>query len=117
VTVLDPLILGTNDVGALKQAHVGIALLDGTVEDLIEIQKRQMAQRKKDMILKQEELKLKWGGPQALQVPLDQQKKMQMTMDSLMADLEGESPSIKFGDASVAAPFTSKVGSVKSGFL
>jgi manganese-transporting P-type ATPase len=38
-------------------------------------------------------------------------------MSEMLADLDGDIPMIKFGDASVAAPFTSKLSSVMSGML
>jgi cation-transporting ATPase 13A1 len=67
---------GTNDVGALKQAHVGIfkltkgiALLDGTEEDLKKIASRQLAIRKKLMLEKQEELKRRWAPDAAAAAP------------------------------------------------
>jgi manganese-transporting P-type ATPase len=35
-------------------------------------------------------------------------------MQQLMSEMDDDVPTIKFGDASVAAPFTSKISSVKS---
>lgn len=37
-----------------------------------------------------------------------------MKLDEMMNDLGDEAPALKFGDASVAAPFTSKISSIKS---
>ena len=38
---------GTNDVGALKAAHIGVALLDGTADDLKAIAEHQKLERLK----------------------------------------------------------------------
>ncbi|KAI8818388.1 uncharacterized protein EV422DRAFT_538413 [Fimicolochytrium jonesii] len=140
---------GTNDVGALKQAHVGIALLDGKAEDIEKMNNKMKAMRQKAILEQQAKLREKWGLP-----PVDGQpgqSKQQVTngpsapgssgspgsvtaaganatkpkkppglQDTLSAameamdDQEGDVPKIKFGDASVAAPFTSKISSVMS---
>lgn len=106
---------GTNDVGALKQAHVGVALLDGTPEDLIKIAKIMRERQMLEMKKKQEELMKTWGAklnPENNAINPNNKK----VMDNLMEQMEAleEPPLLKLGDASVAAPFTSKLGTIMS---
>ncbi|ADM11026.1 P-ATPase-V [Encephalitozoon intestinalis ATCC 50506] len=70
---------GTNDVGALKSAHVGIALMEAPV----------IVRKEKKEKTKEENI-----------------------MESLSKDIGEEK--INLGDASVAAPFTAKTGSLDS---
>lgn len=175
---------GTNDVGALKQAHVGVALLNGTKDDLDKIAKHFRETKMKEMYEKQVGMMARFNQPpppipvhiahlyppgdknphyekamereaqtkanmaaareetlpngtangalvqapapsaSAAQAngPKPEQRK-QETMNaasamadkltsSLMEDLDDEPPTIKLGDASVAAPFTSKLANV-----
>ncbi|KAG6918084.1 hypothetical protein DXG01_016536 [Tephrocybe rancida] len=136
---------GTNDVGALKQAHIGVALLDGTPEDLQKIAERQKLERIKKVYETQLNISARFNHPpppvppaiahllpdvvQAQQQVAAQHQaaRQQNPMEKFnlaaitdkMADMEGEEdvPKIKLGDASCAAPFTSKLGHVSAGTL
>ena len=175
---------GTNDVGALKQAHIGVALLNGTQEDLNKIGEHFRMTKMKDIYEKQVALMARFNQPappvpiaiahlyppgptnphyekamlqqaerkgtagavaanapagekangiptitspgaQALQNGNAQQQRQQTAQmkaaglaDSLTAKMmeqeldDTEPPKIKLGDASVAAPFTSKLANV-----
>lgn len=169
---------GTNDVGALKQAHIGIALLNGTKEDLTRIADHARNNRLKDVYQKQCEMMRRFNQPdppvpvliaqlyppgpsnphflkacerEALKkgvtteeyvkmmghkmdavaaaaaapaaAPVDprvaaSQKKAagladKLTTSMMEAELgDDEPPTLKLGDASVAAPFTSKLRDV-----
>jgi cation-transporting ATPase 13A1 len=177
---------GTNDVGALKQAHVGVALLNGSEDDLKRIAEHMRISRFKDMYEKQVALMKKWapnGRPPPVPLPiahlypegannphrekalaamakskdglsttngvekgmikaesstssastkvavpekatskaLAKEKKTPEELSAalsdkmfgtLMEDDDSEPPTIKLGDASVAAPFTSKLANV-----
>ncbi|KAK4688093.1 manganese-transporting P-type ATPase, partial [Tremellales sp. Uapishka_1] len=133
---------GTNDVGALKQAHIGVALLDGSPEDLKAIAEHQKNERLKKVYEQQVKISSRFNQP-APPVPLalrevypelvkthevvlagqtaarkkNPMEKFDMNMiTSKLADLEDEQevPQIKLGDASCAAPFTSKLSNVSA---
>jgi cation-transporting ATPase 13A1 len=169
---------GTNDVGALKQAHIGVALLNGTQEDLNKIGEHFRNTKMKDLYEKQVSMMKRFNQP-APPVPIliahlyppgptnpHYEKAMQreaekkglsaavnefagqsngvetITSPGAQALIDGkkkpdnaaakvqsmtekmaqtmmeqeldddEPPTIKLGDASVAAPFTSKLSNV-----
>ena len=165
---------GTNDVGALKQAHIGVALLNGTKESLEKINENFRNQKMKDVYEKQASMMERFKQPpppvpvqiahlypqgprnphyqkavereaakkglpppkpeangaptpgmqmlQSKSTP-EEEKKMKAQQQAagladkltqgMMADLDdNEPPTIKLGDASVAAPFTSKLANV-----
>lgn len=133
---------GTNDVGALKQAHIGVALLDGTPEDLQKIAEHARVERIKKVYESQLRISARFNQPpppvpQAIahlykDVVAAQQKAAEDLKDkrkqnpmekfdlesitSKLADMDddNEPPKIKLGDASCAAPFTSKLSNVSS---
>lgn len=129
---------GTNDVGALKHAHVGVALLanapatqeksggrrkkdeggssnheavDGQVDGAVSSRLEAMAARGR--VGKRPDGKPS-GGPSRMsraEKMADAQKQLQR----LLKDLEEQDQAqvVKLGDASIAAPFTSKLSSIQ----
>lgn len=133
---------GTNDVGALKQAHIGVALLDGTPEDLQKIAEHQRLERVKKVYESQLSISARFGQApppvppaiahlypnvveaqkQAVEKQQTARKKNPMEKFDLASitdklsqmEDEDEVPKIKLGDASCAAPFTSKLSNVSA---
>lgn len=110
---------GTNDVGALKQAHVGLALLDGKPEDLPKIMKQMqtVAMKKRQIAMEKSRLDFEKRYGVAAHANADQarqvQERMQRKIEEMSLTLEEEEvPMVRLGDASVAAPFTSKISTV-----
>lgn len=159
---------GTNDVGALKQAHIGVALLNGTEEGMKKIAENRKIEAMKTVYYKQAQIMANWLRPpppvpaliahlyppgkynphyiaalekrgvditpeirqevekairdETLPIPFVKDESGKITAssiaDSFMAQMgdaeEDEVPTLKLGDASVAAPFTSKLSNVSA---
>ncbi|CAD6503555.1 BgTH12-03216 [Blumeria graminis f. sp. triticale] len=172
---------GTNDVGALKQAHIGVALLNGSQEDLNKIAEHFRTTKMKEFYEKQCQLMKKFNKPDppvpiaiaqlyppgpsnphyATAIARESEKKAlskntlnkcdnsnlgkkkenvplsniqetlvtqkdkpsdvqikasdladKLTQSMMNQEMDDEPPTIKLGDASVAAPFTSKLSNV-----
>eukprot|EP00891_Asterochloris_glomerata_P000411 jgi/Astpho2/411/Aster-03461 len=101
---------GTNDVGALKTAHIGVALLAPTAAMLKRGQQGPPGAPKgpqKPGTKMLEDLKKKG------KVVTPKMEEMAKWMDSLdPGDAGGDAPMVKPGDASMAAPFTVKQGNI-----
>ncbi|XP_065199727.1 endoplasmic reticulum transmembrane helix translocase [Planococcus citri] len=100
---------GTNDVGALKHADVGVALIPNSPER----QEKPKKEPKPD-ISKSEHSRLsarsekhKSSSSRSAAEKSEQLKKMLKEMD------DGAPKVVKLGDASIAAPFTSKLSSIQ----
>ncbi|KAK8591828.1 hypothetical protein V6N13_031854 [Hibiscus sabdariffa] len=128
---------GTNDVGALKQAHVGVALLNavpptksessssGTSKDestkslkskkskpTVEATGSSEASSKGKFATRSESSNLA-ASNRHLNAAEKQRQKLKKMMDELNEEGDGRSaPIVKLGDASMASPFTAKHASV-----
>eukprot|EP01128_Nolandella_sp_AFSM9_P011830 TRINITY_DN8745_c0_g1_i1.p1 TRINITY_DN8745_c0_g1~~TRINITY_DN8745_c0_g1_i1.p1 ORF type:complete len:1205 (+),score=292.26 TRINITY_DN8745_c0_g1_i1:68-3616(+) len=125
---------GSNDVGALKQSHVGVALLNNVKEEKKEEPKSEVEDSVKekksetdtgeDNVLAKLKNKKKRGAKNApterkVKAPKirsrAQARTLQEKLDQLKAEMEENDPrNIQLGDASIASPFTSKSSSILS---
>lgn len=92
---------GTNDVGALKHADVGVAILANAPERLPERRRDE-----RDRVAR----------PRANNIRnvIEQRDRLQNRVNRIMKELEEEDQLqiVKLGDASIASPFTSKLSSI-----
>ncbi|XP_026207620.1 manganese-transporting ATPase 13A1 [Anabas testudineus] len=112
---------GTNDVGALKHAHIGVALLANAPERMPEKKKRG---REKEASATEPRPLPPVGGGGKLSSRAARQRVMAQREEQLAAQKERISQVlreleedqvqvVKLGDASIAAPFTSKLSSIQ----
>ncbi|XP_054714931.1 endoplasmic reticulum transmembrane helix translocase-like [Uloborus diversus] len=117
---------GTNDVGALKHAQVGVAILSGAPErphlkprrvkeeDLSEkdhpnnvMMSKLEAMASKGKVSRRSDIKTK--------TKVDSLTETQKRLQKILKEMEEQDPAqiVKLGDASIAAPFTSKLSSIQ----
>lgn len=110
---------GTNDVGALKQADVGVALLErkqkhpNSKPNPEANQQSTSTPSPQQNIIKEPPKSFSeiWQQAKERAIQAQNQKK---SPTSLMESLEEENTIVQLGDASIASPFTSKIGTIRS---
>lgn len=110
---------GTNDVGALKHADVGVAILSNAPERLPEkVDKRELEKRLEKEKEKERRLR-EHSGPRgrynhALKNTENNLAMAQSNFQKILKEIEEQDQAqiVKLGDASIASPFTSKLSSI-----
>lgn len=108
---------GTNDVGALKHADVGVAILANAPEHLPDA-KEQKEKLEKEREKKRKEISeaMKRDRPNHVRNVMDQRDRLQAKVEKMMKEIEEQDHQVvKLGDASIASPFTSKLSSILCG--
>uniref|UniRef100_A0A667XLC9 Endoplasmic reticulum transmembrane helix translocase n=1 Tax=Myripristis murdjan TaxID=586833 RepID=A0A667XLC9_9TELE len=100
---------GTNDVGALKHAHIGVALLANAPERMPEKKKR--GREKETSTAESRPLPPVTSSGSKLSSRAARQRER---ISQVLRELEEDQIQVvKLGDASIAAPFTSKLSSIQ----
>uniref|UniRef100_A0A671XSV3 Endoplasmic reticulum transmembrane helix translocase n=1 Tax=Sparus aurata TaxID=8175 RepID=A0A671XSV3_SPAAU len=98
---------GTNDVGALKHAHIGVALLANAPERMPERKKR--GREKEPTTLSSRAARQRVMAQREEQLAAQKER-----ISQVLRELEEDQVQVvKLGDASIAAPFTSKLSSIQ----
>jgi len=111
---------GTNDVGALKHSHVGVAILSSNPprkkKEKGETEKPDKEGDKFDKLRKDGKGKQRPDKKQMVDPRVERQNARQQQLQKMMKELQEaeEMAVVKLGDASIAAPFTSKHSSIVS---
>ncbi|KAF7269070.1 hypothetical protein GWI33_017828 [Rhynchophorus ferrugineus] len=105
---------GTNDVGALKHADVGVAILSHAPERLPDKDKEKEREKERERQQREEREKQRTARPNQIRAMVEQRDRLQNKMNKLMKEMEEEDQLqvVKLGDASIASPFTSKLSSI-----
>ena len=99
---------GTNDVGALRRAHVGISIISSP-----EVEAKQRAVTKTISLARSEQKReRKKKGTKKVKVRTTTASALEKSMRQLQ-EAQDELDQIELGDASIASPFTSRMVSIK----
>ncbi|KAH3794144.1 endoplasmic reticulum transmembrane helix translocase-like [Dreissena polymorpha] len=114
---------GTNDVGALKHAHVGVALLANAPERMPESRHKKEKEEPSDLTSNATDRQISPRGLAGKQSRVAKQRAIargdnmapaQKKLQTMMKEIEEEEKAavVRLGDASIASPFTSKLSTI-----